>query len=73
MALIAAVEAYLPPCYKSRMTKTVEQWLLDEYIGLEFTPLSKPLKNGEQADGAGEVPRARTQNDGAGRPSASEQ
>jgi hypothetical protein len=26
------------------MTKTIEQWLLYRYVGLEFTPLSKPLK-----------------------------
>ena len=32
------------------MSKTIEQWLLFEYIGLEFTPLSKPFKTREQAE-----------------------
>jgi hypothetical protein len=32
------------------MTKIVEQWLLFKYIGLEFTPLSKPFKK----EGSGE-------------------
>jgi hypothetical protein len=37
------------------MSKTVEQWLLFKYIGLEFTPLSKkPLKTREQAEKARE-------------------
>jgi hypothetical protein len=36
------------------MSKTVEQWLLFEYIGLEFTPLSKPFKMREQAEKARE-------------------
>jgi hypothetical protein len=31
-------------CYKSEMSKTIEHWLLFEYVGLEFTPLSKPFK-----------------------------
>jgi hypothetical protein len=30
--------------YKFGMSKIVEQWLLFEYVGLEFTPLSKPFK-----------------------------
>jgi hypothetical protein len=38
-----------PSCYKFEMSKTIEQWLLFEYIGLEFTPLSKPFKAREQA------------------------
>ena len=29
---------------KSKMTKIVQQWLLFEYAGLEFTPLAKPFK-----------------------------
>jgi hypothetical protein len=33
-----------PPCYKFELSKIVEQWLLFEYVGLEFTPLSKPFK-----------------------------
>ena len=41
-------------CYKSEMPKTIEQWLLFEYIGLEFTPLSKPFKTREQAEKARE-------------------
>jgi hypothetical protein len=32
------------------MSKIVEQWLLYKYIGLEFTPLSKPFKTKEQAE-----------------------
>jgi hypothetical protein len=34
------------------MAKTTEQWLLFEYVGLEFTPLSKPFKTREQAEKA---------------------
>ena len=30
------------------MSKIIEQWLLFEYVGLEFTPLSKPFKTREQ-------------------------
>jgi hypothetical protein len=36
------------------MTKTVEKWLLYKYVGLEFTPLSKPFKMKEQAEMARE-------------------
>jgi hypothetical protein len=36
------------------MSKRIEQWLLFEYIGLEFTPLSKPFKTKEQAEKARE-------------------
>ena len=39
-------------CYKTQMPKTIEQWLLFKYIGLEFTPLSKPFKTKEQAEKA---------------------
>jgi hypothetical protein len=41
-------------CYKFEMAKTIEQWLLFEYVGLEFTPLSKPFKTREQAEKARE-------------------
>jgi len=34
------------------MSKTIEQWLLFEYVRLEFTPLSKPFKTKEQAEKA---------------------
>jgi hypothetical protein len=34
------------------MPKIVERWLLFKYIDGEFTPLSKPLKNKEQAEKA---------------------
>ena len=34
------------------MAKTTEQWLLFEYVGLEFTPLSKPFQTREQAEKA---------------------
>ncbi len=36
------------------MSKTIEQWLLVKYVGLEFTPLSKPFKTREQAEKARE-------------------
>jgi hypothetical protein len=32
--------------------KITAQWLLYKYIGLEFTPLSKPFKTREQAEKA---------------------
>jgi hypothetical protein len=41
-------------CYECEISKIVEQWLLFEYIGLEFTPLSKPFKTREQAEKARE-------------------
>jgi hypothetical protein len=44
-------------CYKSEMSKIIEQWLLFEYVGLEFTPLSKPFKTKEQAEKARENTR----------------
>ena len=43
-----------PSCYKSEMSKTVEQWLLFEYVGREFTPSSKPFKTRKQAEKARE-------------------
>jgi hypothetical protein len=49
------VEAKPPSCYKPEMSKTVEQWLLFKYVGLEFTPLSKPFKTKEQAEKAREI------------------
>jgi hypothetical protein len=39
-------------CYKLRMPKIIEQWLLFKYIKSEFTPLSKPLKTKQQAEKA---------------------
>ncbi len=36
------------------MSKTIEQRLLFEYVGFEFTPLSKPFKTREQAEKAHE-------------------
>jgi hypothetical protein len=41
-------------CYKFEMSKTTERWLLFKYVGLEFTPLSKPFKTREQAERARE-------------------
>ena len=41
------------------MSKTVERWLLFRYVGLEFTPLSKPFKTKEQAEKAREKYPAR--------------
>jgi hypothetical protein len=34
------------------MPRIVERWLLFKYVGLEFTPLSKPFKSKEQAEKA---------------------
>ena len=34
------------------MTKIVEKWLLYKYVGLEFTPLSRPFKTKDQAEKA---------------------
>jgi hypothetical protein len=36
------------------MSKITEQWFLFEYVGREFTPLSKPFKTKEQAEKARE-------------------
>ena len=36
------------------MAKIGEQWLLFEYVGLEFAPLSKPFKTEEQGEKARE-------------------
>ena len=36
------------------MAKIVDQWLLFKYVGLEFTPISKPFKTKEQAEKARE-------------------
>ncbi len=41
-------------CCKSGMSEPVERWLLFEYVGLEFTPLSKPFKTREEAEKARE-------------------
>ena len=40
------------PYYKFQMPRIVERWLLFKYVGVEFTPLSKPLKNKEQPEKA---------------------
>ena len=37
------------PCYKREM-KTVQRWLLFEYVGREITPLSKPFKTRKLAE-----------------------
>jgi hypothetical protein len=34
------------------MAKMVERWILFEYLGREFTPLSKPFKTKKQAEKA---------------------
>jgi hypothetical protein len=34
------------------MSKITGQWLLYKYIGVEFTPLSKPFKTRQQAEKA---------------------
>ena len=43
-----------PSCYKSEMSKIIEQWLLFEYEGRELTPLSKPFKTKKEAEKARE-------------------
>ena len=37
-------------CYKTGMTKIIEQWLLFSFEHGEFTPLSKPFKTKERAE-----------------------
>jgi hypothetical protein len=34
------------------MPKITERWLLFQYVGVEFTPLSRPFKTKEQAEKA---------------------
>ena len=46
------MEHSLHLCYKFAMRKTIERWLLFKYVGLEFTPLSKPFNTKEQAEKA---------------------
>ena len=41
-------------CYKVWMPKSIEKWLLYKYVGVEFTPLSKPFKSRAQAEKARE-------------------
>ena len=48
------LEARTPWRYKFEMSKIVQRWLLFKYVGLEFTPLSKPFKTREQAEKARE-------------------
>ncbi len=36
------------------MPKTIEKWLLFKYVGVEFTPLSKPFKTKKEAEKARE-------------------
>ena len=48
------LEAQPPSCYKFAMSKIVEHWLLFKYVGLEFTPLSKPFKTRDHAEKARE-------------------
>jgi hypothetical protein len=43
-----------PSCYKFEMSKTVERWMLFQYIHGELTPLSKPLKTKKEAEKARE-------------------
>ncbi len=43
-----------PSCYKFAMSKIIEHWLLFQYVGPKFTPLSKPFKTREQAEKARE-------------------
>jgi hypothetical protein len=50
--IVLGLEGRPQPCYKFEMSKITERWLLFEYVGLEFTPLSKPFKTKEQAEKA---------------------
>ncbi len=57
------MEHSLHLCYKFAMRKTIERWLLFKYVGLEFTPLSKPFNTKEQAEKARmKYPGTSTQN-----------
>ena len=40
--------------YKFKMPRIIEKWLLYKYVGLEFTPLSRPFKSREMAEKARE-------------------
>ena len=50
--VVRRLEVLPRSCYKPEMPKTIEQWLLFKYIGLEFTPLSKPFKTKAAAERA---------------------
>jgi hypothetical protein len=39
-------------CYKTEMSKIIEQWLLFKYVDGQITPQSKPFKTKEQAEWA---------------------
>jgi len=54
MALTEAVEANLSRVTNLRCPKQSSSELLFKYVGLEFTPLSKPFKTREQAEKARE-------------------
>jgi hypothetical protein len=51
---VGSIPIAQPSCYKFEMSKTTEQWLLFKYVGLEFTPLSKPFKTKKEAEKARE-------------------
>jgi hypothetical protein len=48
---VTAIPA-LAACDINRQMKIIEQWLLYNYVGGEFTPLSKPFKSKAQAEEA---------------------
>jgi hypothetical protein len=39
---------------KFEISKTIERWLLYKYVGIEFTPLTKPFKTKKEAEKARE-------------------
>lgn len=49
---VTRVEKLGSLCYKSPMPNPIQRWLLFQYVGIEFTPLSKPFKTKEQAEKA---------------------
>ena len=49
---VTRVEKLGSLCYKFLMPKIVEKWMLFQYVGVVFTPLSKPFNSKEQAEKA---------------------
>jgi hypothetical protein len=49
---MAGLGGVATPCYKTEMTKTIEQWLLFTFEHGEFIPLSKPFKTKNLAEKA---------------------
>ena len=54
MNITLDLERRPPSCYKFEMSKTVERWMLFQYVHGELTPLSKPFQTRKQAEKARE-------------------